>query len=78
MPYRYNIPQLRGDGIHMGTPMNRFNCAHLPELLRYAAADLHKALRLGKKEDIDEAQRVYDERLGKYNAYREAFPDLLQ
>jgi hypothetical protein len=78
---RYDIEEIKRN------PLNRENARLLPEQLRYAQFDLHQAQRMphatakqekAKKEAEENAQRVYDERLAKYNMYRECFPDLFQ
>jgi hypothetical protein len=86
MNHRFDISRISGLNLKLGTPINRSNARHLPELIEYAISALHKAERMphatveqtkAKAAAVEEAKRVLDERQQKLALYREIFPDLL-
>lgn len=81
MAYKYtdqDIERISGRSLVFGEPMNRYNCKHLPELVRNAETQLQKAKKSGSSKAIIEAQEILEERTEKLNAYRKGISGFIQ
>lgn len=77
--YRYDKEAIKKN------PLNRINAKHIADLVKYAKADLQRAYAMphatptqlkAKQTAATNAQQIYEERMSKYNLYKELYPEL--